>query len=150
MFNKKVKVCEAMFIKFLKKIFAAELKMVSSQQLATQKQIQLLENEIITLKKSLTAKNIEKQMEGLSNEGRIQIDHLNIEYLHIENADLSNNFGQLGIKELQGQLFIGTTYDSLKVKKKLVNSEETCQDDKKNKPNSAAPIIHLSSRKSEQ
>ena len=30
------------------------------------------------------------------------IEHVTIENLNIENADLSNNFGQLGINELAG------------------------------------------------
>lgn len=38
----------------------------------------------------------------------IQVEHLQVEKIIIEKLDYSNNFGQLGIKELTGKLNIGT------------------------------------------
>jgi hypothetical protein len=41
----------------------------------------------------------------------IEIHHLQIDHITIEHLDYSNNFGQLGIKELSGKLNIGSTYE---------------------------------------
>lgn len=40
----------------------------------------------------------------------VQIDHLHVDKIIIEHLDYANNFGQLGVKDLSGQLNIGTTY----------------------------------------
>lgn len=38
----------------------------------------------------------------------VHVEHLQVEKIIIEKLDYSNNFGQLGIKELKGKLNIGT------------------------------------------
>jgi hypothetical protein len=38
----------------------------------------------------------------------VKVEHLQVEKIIIEKLDYSNNFGQLGIKELTGKLNIGT------------------------------------------
>lgn len=41
----------------------------------------------------------------------IKIEHLKVDKIIIEKVDYANNFGQLGIKELNGKLNIGTSYE---------------------------------------
>ncbi|MFY4775481.1 hypothetical protein [Metabacillus sp. RGM 3146] len=55
----------------------------------------------------------------------LYVEKIHIETLHMKEVDLSNNLGQLGVKELTGQLFIGTTYGKeADVKDKNVSGEK--------------------------
>lgn len=52
----------------------------------------------------------------------VHVEHLQVEKIIIEKLDYSNNFGQLGIKELTGKLNIGTNTEgdfSNEIAKKL-------------------------------
>ncbi|MCD7036214.1 hypothetical protein LRR81_18380 [Metabacillus sp. GX 13764] len=55
----------------------------------------------------------------------VYVEKIHIETLHMKELDLSNNLGQLGVKDLTGQLFIGTTYGKEhQVSKKISESED--------------------------
>lgn len=55
---------------------------------------------------------LQKKLEEKEAQPTIWIETLNVEHLVVEQVDLNNNFGQLGIKELNGRLNIGTTYSA--------------------------------------
>ncbi|MGG4169341.1 hypothetical protein ABEW00_18010 [Rossellomorea vietnamensis] len=100
--------------------------------------IQALEKEIQSLKKGL-ASDVKNTISSQQEPTKIVIEHLSIENVNIDHADLSNNFGNLGIKDLKGQLYIGTTYDKLQhpasMEKKLSLSSQ---------PNQTPPSTHPS------
>ncbi|MGD7006640.1 hypothetical protein [Metabacillus sp. 84] len=71
-----------------------------------------VQHEISLIKKQLSASN-----EGtLEKNGVpfIYIQHLHVENVDMKEVDLSSNLGQLGIKELPGQLNIGQVYGKSK------------------------------------
>ncbi len=74
-----------------------------------QKIIQL-EHEIKEIKKQVDEKDEANPNEQPRTDPPIIIEKINIEKLILDKYELNNNFGQLGIKELQGQLNIGATY----------------------------------------
>ncbi|WP_051827067.1 MULTISPECIES: hypothetical protein [Metabacillus] len=100
-----------MLFSYFKRKLLADLKdqtMIERDQLV--KKIESLENEIGILVKHLAKEQVKDVWQ---NESRsIIIENVTIENLNIDQADLSSNFGQLGINELSGQLNIGTTYQS--------------------------------------
>jgi hypothetical protein len=74
-----------------------------------QKIIQL-ERELKEIKKQVNKKEEANPNEQPRTEPPIIIEKINIEKIILDKYELNNNFGQLGIKELQGQLNIGATY----------------------------------------
>lgn len=106
------------FSYFQRKLTSFSKKDITDEQIQLKQSLHQLQKEIESLKSQLETKSAQ-QNTNPPEEKKIVIEKLIIETLNIENADLSNNFGNLGIRELQGQLYIGTTYDSLKTKENI-------------------------------
>ncbi|WP_406687774.1 hypothetical protein [Rossellomorea vietnamensis] len=98
---------------FQKKLTSYIQKSMNAEQSEMKDKIQALEKEIQSLKQGL-ASDVKDTLSSQQEPAKIVIEHLSIENVNIDHADLSNNFGNLGIKDLKGQLYIGTTYDKLK------------------------------------
>lgn len=77
-----------------------------------EKKIAELENLVqsnILIERDVFHKFLEKlQTSPQEAPANIKVEHLQVEKIIIEKLDYSNNFGQLGIKELTGKLNIGT------------------------------------------
>lgn len=112
------------FSYFMRKLTILVKKDIAGEHLQLKQSLHDLQKEMESLKSQLVSNGIQEatnlpEDENLHVDKRIVIEKLIIETVNIENADLSNNFGNLGIRELQGQLYIGTTYDSLKTKEAM-------------------------------
>ncbi|RLQ95394.1 hypothetical protein [Falsibacillus albus] len=83
------------------------------------KKIKQLEKKLDHVAESYTAlsqwkEHIDQTLESLKklpNQPNIQIETLQVDKIIVEQLQYSNNFGQLGIKELTGKLNIGTSYE---------------------------------------
>ncbi|WP_230501633.1 hypothetical protein [Sutcliffiella rhizosphaerae] len=92
---------------FKKKIIAEFREETKVERTFLQKRIADLELELVQIKGLIAKANVEKAIQE-PEKSTIIIENLSIEAINIDTADLSNNFGQLGIKDLTGQLYIGT------------------------------------------
>ncbi|XXM72380.1 hypothetical protein ACQ0QQ_00305 [Lysinibacillus sphaericus] len=102
-----------MYTYLQKKLSSFIKKSIDEEHNELKVKIQALENEVQLLKTSMVS-GLKNNLSTRPEPSKIVIEHLSIENVNIDHADLSNNFGNLGIKDLKGQLYIGTTYDKLK------------------------------------
>ncbi|WP_433742562.1 hypothetical protein [Falsibacillus pallidus] len=79
---------------------------------------------------------------------KINIETLNVDKVIVESLEYSNNFGQLGIKELTGKLNIGTSYEG-KSSKKLQN-KKTKQESEEREAASPIPKLTMKAKKYEE
>lgn len=94
----------------------------SRRKVRSQKMLLELERKISALEHQLHSKILidkETWLRILENKdspptdapATIHVDHLQVDKIIIEKLDYSNNFGQLGIKDISGKLNIGTNYE---------------------------------------
>ncbi|PFA63020.1 hypothetical protein CN378_18450 [Bacillus sp. AFS015802] len=130
---------------FQKKLTSFIKKRVEEEHHEMNLKIQTLENEIRTLKNGLVSE-VTTNLSNRQEPSKIVIEHLSIENVNIEHADLSNNFGNLGIKDLKGQLYIGTTYDKLAANQTIEKDLSLPQQSKSPSTNHS-PTVNVTSRK---
>ncbi|TDL80097.1 hypothetical protein [Peribacillus frigoritolerans] len=99
-----------LFNYFKKKLLSSLIEETLNERVKLMKKVDFLEKEVSSLVKQLAKEQVKDVFQSESRS--IIIENVTIENLNIDSADLSSNFGQLGIKELSGQLNIGTTYHS--------------------------------------
>ncbi|MBN8193475.1 hypothetical protein JI667_15095 [Bacillus sp. NTK074B] len=131
---------------FQKKLTSLIKKSIDAEQNEMKDKIKKLENEIEWLKTGLVSE-VRNNLATQQEPSKIVIEHLSIENVNIDHADLSNNFGNLGIKDLKGQLFIGTTYDKLSTHQKLEKEMSLPAKEKQFSKSPLAPTVNVSSRK---
>ncbi|RDI43171.1 hypothetical protein [Falsibacillus pallidus] len=85
---------------------------------------------------------------GDGEHSKINIENLNVDKVIVESLEYSNNFGQLGIKELTGKLNIGTSYEG-KSSKKLKN-KKTKQESEEREAASPIPKLTMKAKKYEE
>lgn len=97
-----------------------------------EKQLTLFMNHQETAQKKQQPPPIQKEVHNILHKEikhetlpMLYVEKIHIETLHMKEVDLSNNLGQLGVKDLTGQLFIGTTYGKdVDVKDKKVSDKK--------------------------
>jgi predicted nuclease with TOPRIM domain len=128
-----------MLLQFLKKkILSRFIEETKREQTKLRDKLESLEKEMSELKKRLNTETVNQIIEH-PEKTKVIIEHITIENLNIENADLSNNFGQLGIKDLSGQLYIGTTYGA-KPHLEDTKLNQLRENEKKNPPTNSPTI----------
>lgn len=74
-------------------------------------EIHLIQKKLSELEKQLYKLHEVESKEDKNNlQPPIIVEKIHIDRLHVDKFELSNNFGQLGIKELKGKLNIGANY----------------------------------------
>ncbi|KZZ83403.1 MULTISPECIES: hypothetical protein [Bacillaceae] len=94
---------------------SADSIMIRKTQAELGHTLSMLQNELSFIKNHLLAAgNSENPSEKTGQIPVVYIQNLHVEHVDMKEVDLSNNLGQLGIKELPGQLNIGTVYGKSK------------------------------------
>jgi hypothetical protein len=95
-------------------------------------EIHLIQKKLQDLEKQLyTLYEVENKEDKNTLQPPIIVEKIHIDRLHVDKFELSNNFGQLGIKELKGKLNIGANYG---VGDPFPLEEEEKEETKSNKP----------------
>lgn len=91
---------------------------------------------------------MEQKLESLINQPPIIVEKLFVEKIMFDKVDLSNNFGQLGIKDLSGRLNIGKTFGLADEDLKKTLSKESKQSIEEENPTGEVSITNMTQRPS--
>lgn len=121
--------------------FHSDSSIIKKKQAELGNTLSVLQNELSFIKHHLLHHKEDSPPSSSGHIPVIYIQSLHIENVDMKEVDLSNNLGQLGIKDLPGQLNIGTVYGKTK-------PEETEEpEDEKKKDHKDNPTIFIQRKK---
>ncbi|WLR43361.1 hypothetical protein LC087_04030 [Bacillus carboniphilus] len=95
--------------------------------------------------------HLTEKIEELKQKQSVIVEQINVDKIIIEKYEQSNNFGQLGIKQLEGKLNIGATYsydkDELKKSEKEEQPKEQANQKQSKGKKQTNPKVRMRSRK---